>query len=396
MAVFFHSTATKLHHLCRHLRLHIRTFVDAKVKWIRDPYLDKAVQREKNLKSLLSLKTLIISHPSKTLPISTISPQKPHLNLPITATKFFQNYPSVFQIFQPSKPLSLPHVKLTLQALSLHRQETQILSSLSNKIDLAERLAKLLMLTKAQKLPLYVIEKLKFDLGLPHNYILTLLPDFPEYFHICDMGIKDSNGYEVFGLELVSWRDDLSVSAMEKRAMNMNFGSKRGMRIGFPMNFPRGFDLEKKVRNWVDEWQNLPYISPYEDVFHLAPNSDQAEKWTVGVIHELLHLMVGKKAEKDSVFCLGDYLGFNKRFKKALVHHPGIFYISNKIRTQTVVLREVYMKDVLVEKHPLMGMRYRKRLKKLKKMRRIVEQHEIYCYCRKFNYAVEQTEPVVE
>lgn len=136
-------------------------------------------------------------------------------------------------------------------------------------------------------------------------------------------------------------------------------GGNTGMPIKFSMNLPRGFDLQKRVKDWVNEWQNLPYISPYEDAFFLPPNSNQAEKWTVAVLHELMHLLVSKKTEKENVLCLGDYLGLGTRFKKALVHYPGIFYVSNKIRTQTVVLREAYKKDFLTEKNLLMGMRYR-------------------------------------
>ncbi|KAK4401988.1 protein WHAT'S THIS FACTOR 1, chloroplastic [Sesamum angolense] len=122
---------------------------------------------------------------------------------------------------------------------------------------------------------------------------------------------------------------------MEKRARRE--GESR-TRITCSMNLPRGFDLQKRVLEWVDEWQNLPYISPYENAFHLAPNSDQAEKWAVGVIHELLSLLVSKKTERENVFCLGEFWGFERvRFKKALVHFPGIFYVSNKIRTQLYI-----------------------------------------------------------
>lgn len=39
------------------------------------------------------------------------------------------------------------------------------------------------------------------------------------------------------------------------------------------------------------------------------------------------------------------------------MHHPGIFYLSNKIRTHTIVFREAFNKNILVEKHPLMKMR---------------------------------------
>jgi hypothetical protein len=124
------------------------------------------------------------------------------------------------------------------------------------------------------------------------------------------------------------------------------------------MNFPKGYELHKRVKNWVEQWQNLPYISPYENAFHLGSYSDQAEKWAVAVLHELLFLLVSKKTETDNVICLGEYLGFGMRFKKALVHHPGIFYMSHKIRTQTVVLREAYHKVFLLEKHPLMGIRH--------------------------------------
>ncbi|KAL1828316.1 hypothetical protein DCAR_0207520 [Daucus carota subsp. sativus] len=332
--------------LRRHpLQQHLRSFVDARIKWVRDPYLDNAVEKEKNLKQLISLKNIILSHHSKTLPVAAVSG---HLKLPTTASKFIDKYPSVFNHFLSLKPLSHPQVRVTKQALSLHKLETLICNSAKQKLDSAERLVKLLMLTKRNKLPLFVIDKLKFDLGLPFNYVLDLLPDFPDYFQIVSM---ENFG---FGLELVSWRKDLAFSVMELRMRE-----KGRIPIRFSMNFPRGFDLQKKVRDWVAEWQNLPYISPYEDASYLGPNTDQAEKWTVAVLHELLHLCVSKKTEIDNVCCLGDYLGFGNRFKKAVMHHPGIFYMSNKIRTQTVVLREAYRKAALIDVHPLMEMRYR-------------------------------------
>lgn len=204
-------------------------------------------------------------------------------------------------------------------------------------------------------LPLYMIDMFKYDLGLPYDYLSTLLLEFPDYFSLCDMGFRDSSGSIVLGLELVSWRDDLAVPEIEKRAKE---NGEIGTRTKFSMNLPRGFDLEKKVMSWLEEWQKLPYISPYENAFHLIPNSDQAEKWAVAVIHELLSLLVSRKTERENVFCLGEFLGFGRlRLKRALVHFPGIFYVSNKIKTQTVVLREEYRKNMLVGMHPLMLMR---------------------------------------
>ncbi|KAL2327995.1 hypothetical protein Fmac_021422 [Flemingia macrophylla] len=340
-----------------HLFNHIRTFVNAKVKWVRDPYLDTAVLKEKDLKQTISLKNQIISSPSKSLSMYTASQLKASLNLPTTTTKFTDKYRSVFTQFQPGPGL-LPVVKLTPEAFSLHKEEMAVHNSPFNREETVQRLARLLMLAGMGKLPLYVIEKLKWDMGLPHDYVTTLLSDYPDYFDVCVVE-DSSSGKELIALELVSWKKELSVSELQKSAMSLGYvGDKRRHDIEFPIFLPKGFDLEKRVKTWVENWQKLPYISPYEDAFHLDSNSDQAEKWTVAILHELLSLLVSKKTERENLLCFGECLGLALRFKKALVHHPGIFYISNKIRTQTVILREAYRNDILVKKHPLMGIRY--------------------------------------
>lgn len=135
-------------------------------------------------------------------------------------------------------------------------------------------------------------------------------------------------------------------------------GYKKGMALAFPQQFSRGFEMEKKVRKWVEEWQKLPYVSPYEDGLRLPGKSDVREKWVVGMIHEVLSLMVPKKTEKENLVTLGVHLGLPAGFRKMIFNYPGIFYLSNKLRTQTVVLREAYRRDLLVEKHPLLGLRY--------------------------------------
>ncbi|XP_010682016.3 protein WHAT'S THIS FACTOR 9, mitochondrial [Beta vulgaris subsp. vulgaris] len=336
-----------------------RAFIDAKIKWVRDPYLDFVVSREKNLLPCLSLKHLLLSSPSFSLPISLASLHKPRLNLPshTTSLYFFHKYPSLFT-------LSPPLVKLTPEFLALHNEEQEIHDSVLHKESAALRLVQLLMLTRACRIPINILNDLRFDLGLPDDYLLDFVSYFPEYFRVCSLKCSGNNGelggMEV-GLELISWRKQLGVPAILKKVFGDDLGcnSHRGRIVEFPMCFAPGFDLEKKARDWVEEWQCLPYISPYEDAFHLAPRSDQAEKWTVAVLHEILSLLVSKKTEMKNILRLGEYLGFGLRFKKALFRHPGIFYVSNKIKTQTVVLKEAFRKDVLLENHPLIGMRHR-------------------------------------
>ncbi|KAL6997106.1 hypothetical protein U1Q18_007228, partial [Sarracenia purpurea var. burkii] len=79
----------------------------------------------------------------------------------------------------------------------------------------------------SRELPLNVVDGFKFDLDLPHDYTLSVFPEFPDYFQICSMDCKDSNGCDILGLELISWRENLAESAMERRAMNVNSGCRR-------------------------------------------------------------------------------------------------------------------------------------------------------------------------
>ncbi|WOG84769.1 hypothetical protein DCAR_0103954 [Daucus carota subsp. sativus] len=81
--------------------------------------------------------------------------------------------------------------------------------------------------------------------------------------------------------------------------MELRMREERRIPISFSMALPRGFNLQKKVRDW---------------------------KWTVAVLHELLYFY---------------YLGFRNRFRKAVVHHSGIFHMSKKMRAQTVGFEEV-------------------------------------------------------
>lgn len=110
---------------------------------------------------------------------------------------------------------------------------------------------------------------------------------------------------------------------------------------------------------WLNEWQQLPYTSPYADPSNLDPRTDESEKRNVGIFHELLHLTITKRTERKNVSNLRKPLQLPQKFTKVFERHPGIFYISQKCDTQTVMLREAYEGPDLVQKHPLIGVRER-------------------------------------
>lgn len=317
------------------------------VKWARDRGLDHAVEREKNLGQMVALKNLIKAEASKSIPIWVAAENKTKLGLPTRAIEFIRKYPSIFQEYVPAGGIAArPHVRLTPEVVSLDQEEQLIYESESYLQDAANRLLKLIMLTRANRMPIHILDRLKWDLGLPPDYARTLVSQFPDFFQISP---------DCLGLELVWWSHELAVSALEHKAGK---GYTKGMPLQFPLQYSPGYDLDKRVKSWLHEWQKLPYISPYEDASHLQSKSDQADKWTVAVLHELLHLFISKKTDTDNISRLAQYLGFGSRFKRCFINHPGIFYVSSKIRTHTVLLREAYKRDLLLQKHPLMGIRY--------------------------------------
>ncbi|KAM7278199.1 hypothetical protein ACFE04_005333 [Oxalis oulophora] len=328
---------------------HRRTLVDStSIKHVRDRGLDHAVTREWSLKPLLNLKTLIQSEPSKSLPISIINDRKHSLELPVRPIEFIRKYPAIFREVCGTQPC--PDIKLTPEVTNLDSEETLVYENVTYKQNVADRVLKLLMLTPTNKIPLKLVDLLKWDLGLPNDYLKTVVPEFPDCFRVL-------NGRWGSDLELVCWSDELAVSVLQKNAAVKVEKGKQGKEgIVFPIQYSADFEVGKDFKKWVDDWQKLPYLSPYESSVNLALNSDESDKWATGVLHELLHLFVGKKAEKEVVLCFGEHLGIRSRFKRAILNHPGIFYLSSKMG-YTVVLREMYKRGFLLETNPLMSVR---------------------------------------
>ncbi|KAL4571969.1 hypothetical protein LXL04_018737 [Taraxacum kok-saghyz] len=130
-------------------------------------------------------------------------------------------------------PLSV--IKLTPEILALDAEEQLLFERETQKQDVADRLLKLLMIARINKILLFVIDRLKWDIGLANDYTQTIVPQFPDYFQV------DSNGDE---LELVCCSDKLASSIMEQKSTT-----------SFPLQYSRGFELDKKFKKWVDDWQ---------------------------------------------------------------------------------------------------------------------------------------------
>ncbi|CAH9070554.1 unnamed protein product [Cuscuta epithymum] len=321
-----------------------RTLVNVKLKWVKDSVLDTTVAGRRELKAASILLSVIASEPQLWLPIYHL-PRQLGLPLDLKLSTFLRRYPNIFEEFyrRDSGGTPVPCYRLTSDALEVHQKEIEIRRLCH--MDIVNRLRKLLMITKDRTLPLQTLDQLKWDMGLPNDYRKLFTNNASELFsfvRLCDDRV---------GLKLLLWDDSLAVSHLEMKSL-MKDGT-----LGFPIGFTRGFGLRRKFMEWLEEWQKLPYTSPFADASHLDPRTDVSEKRIVGVFHELLHLTLQKMTERKNVSNLRKPLGLPQKFTKVFERHPGIFYISKKGDTQTVVLREAYDRSQLIEKHPLVDLR---------------------------------------
>eukprot|EP00252_Welwitschia_mirabilis_P012556 TRINITY_DN2767_c0_g1_i1.p1 TRINITY_DN2767_c0_g1~~TRINITY_DN2767_c0_g1_i1.p1 ORF type:complete len:353 (+),score=43.66 TRINITY_DN2767_c0_g1_i1:217-1275(+) len=289
--------------------------VSVKVDWTRDRGLDHAVEKERDLKQVLAVKDMAIKEPAATLPLRAVTHQRENLGIRVKVSSFLKKYSNYFETFKGEK--GVPTFRLSKEALKFDEEERELNTEMEP--DTASRLCKLLMMTRPKKLHIQLLDQFKWDLGLPHDYVKSLVPNYPDCFRIVKM--EDNNP----GLELVWWNHDLAFSALEERAMKKG-GYKRGMPLEFPMVFPKDMELKHKVRERIAEWQKLPYISPYEDFSRKDLKGDFAERRMVAIMHELLSLMVHKRAPRKLLARLQGPLDLPERFEKSFKWYPGMFY----------------------------------------------------------------------
>ncbi|XP_020581296.1 protein ROOT PRIMORDIUM DEFECTIVE 1-like [Phalaenopsis equestris] len=326
------------------------TLVNVKLKWVKDRALDSVVARERHLRQVHRLLELISTDPRGGVPANDLPSRPLHLGkLSLLPSDFLLRFPALFRRSSAhSIGPSSPWIYLTDDALKLRELELSVLRNSEREI--VDRLRRLLMLTVNLSLPLHTVDQLRWDIGLPSEYQEKILHRYPHFFDF----VRPDEDERVW-LKLSSWDPVLAVSELQRSSTNGGFN---GDSLAFPVSFTRGFCLRRKCMMWLQEWQTLPYTSPYADPSGLDPRTDVSEKRIVGLFHELLHLTIGKKTERSNLSNLRKPLRLPQKFTKVFERHPGIFYLSQKLGVHTVVLREAYGGGrELLRKHPLVGIR---------------------------------------
>ncbi|GFP79847.1 protein root primordium defective 1 [Phtheirospermum japonicum] len=329
---------------------HYRTIAKVRLKWVKNRSLDHIIDVQTDIKAAGLIKDAIIRSPAGYLTSKSLQDSQKLLGLTVPTLRFIRRYPSLFEEYSHPKYASLACFKLTQLGKMMQDMETIVFEECEG--DTVERLCRVLMMTKNKMLPLQSLHPLKWDLGLPDDFDRTLTKKYPNHFRV----VKGTSGLNC--LKLVQWREEYSVSTLQKMNEKTEISGYRDFKRGkaaleFPMSFPRGYGAQKKVKAWMDEFQKLPYISPYEDSRAIDPDSDLMEKRVVGVLHEFLGLTIYKKTKRNYLRSLREEFNLPHKFTRIFTRYPGIFYLSLKCKTTTVALREGYRRGRLVDPHPL-------------------------------------------
>lgn len=301
----------------------------------KDPDLESALSRNRRWMVNNQIKYIILRCPDQVASIDYLQKKFKSLDLQGKALNWLKKYPCCFEVYRENDEYLC---RLTKPMKFLVEEEESV-KDLQEPV-FVERLAKLLMMSKNQRLNVSKVNELKRNFGFPDDYLLRIVPKHTDMFRVVNYTGRRSS----MDIELISWNPDFAVSAVELSAKQM------GCEPCFSCSLPTTW-----VKSWERflEFNSTPYISPYSDCSSMVDGSVEMNKRNVALVHELLSLTLWKKL---SIAKLGHFkreFNFPEKLNVLLLKHPAIFYVSNKYKIYTVLLREAYNGSELIEKDPL-------------------------------------------
>ncbi|XP_062143840.1 protein WHAT'S THIS FACTOR 1 homolog, chloroplastic [Alnus glutinosa] len=333
--------------------LQIKPISSLKVVWRKDRELDRAIDNDKRYKICSRVVKEVLNEPGQVIPLRYLQKRRERMRLNVNIKTFLARNPGLFDAYYDRikpKTQPVPFLRVSDRLKEFLEEERRI--HVEHEPWIVSKLCKLLMMSKDKVLSVEKLVHGKREFGFPNDFLVNLVPKYPQYFRL-----SGCPGEGKSFLELVSWNNEFAESVIERRAEEESKLTGIGVRPNFNVKLPPGFFLRKEMREWIRDWMELNYVSPYEDVLHLDQASREMEKRTVGVLHELLSLSLHKRVPVPTLGKFSDEYRFSNAFSSAFTRHSGIFYMSLKGGIKTAMLREAYKGDALIDRDPLLEIR---------------------------------------
>lgn len=321
-----------------------------------DRALDEVPERDKVLRPFFRIMDMIMREDAHAIKVRHLEKKRWDLaikNKKLNVRAFMKRYPNIFVVYTNPKDTQ-PWCRLTQEAMDLVEEEWQICRD--TELRVLQTLRRMLMMAAGHRIRADKLESVRRILGFPNDFLDRLVPEYPQFFKpVCE-------GPHVF-IELVEWDEGLAVSEFEKRAkqnaIKKGLGDieVRGKPFPFKISLSPGMALRKKNLEVLSNWQQLPYISPYEDWSMVQKGTPLSEKRLVALLHEFLCLTIEKKARMKVIQPFREEFGLPQKVVHLFERFPGIFYTSHRGGVKTIILREGYNQSNLIEDHPLVHMK---------------------------------------
>lgn len=323
--------------------------------WRKDQKLDQAIENDKQYKLCARVVKEVLNEPGQVIPLRYLEKRRERLRLNVKVKTFLNRYPGLFDTYYDRiKPKSdaVLFLRPSDGLRDFLEEERKIYDN--NEELLVAKLCKLLMMSKDKVLSVDKLVHVKREFGFPNDFLVKLVPRYPNYFKLVGCPGEGQSF-----LELESWNPEFAKSVIQLRAEEEAKLTGIPVRPNFNVKLPPGVFLRKEMREWVRDWLELDYISPYEDVSNLDQSSQEMEKRTVAVFHELLSLSIFKRIPVPILGKFSDEYRFSNAFSSAFTRHSGIFYLSLKGGIKTAMLREAYRHSELIDRDPLLEIKER-------------------------------------
>ncbi|GER48667.1 ubiquitin carboxyl-terminal hydrolase family protein [Striga asiatica] len=322
------------------------------VKRRKELPFDNVIERDKKLKVALKIRKILMSQPDRVMALRELGRFRKALGLHKRRRfiALLKKFPAVFEVVEEGA-YSLKF-KLTPEAERLYLEELKLRNEMEDLLVI--KLRKLLMMSIDKRILLEKIAHLKADLGLPTEFRNTICHRYPQYFRIVPTGRGQA-------LELTHWDPDLAVSAAElaEEENRQRELDEKDLIIDRRPKFnrvklPKGLNLSKGEMRRIEQFRDIPYISPYSDFSELKAGTREKEKHACGVVHEILSLTAEKRTLVDHLTHFREEFRFSQQLRGMLIRHPDMFYVSLKGDRDSVFLREAYRDSQLVEKDKML------------------------------------------